>query len=79
MITERIDAITKITERYLGTVLPAPRSVKIEITATCNYHCSFCTKSLNNTGDGHMDRADRPRPNEHPCRTQAPRDASALW
>ena len=56
MITERIDAITKISERYLGTILPAPRSVKIEITATCNYHCSFCTKSLN-PSDGHMDRA----------------------
>lgn len=55
MITERIDAITKISERYLGTIIPAPRSVKIEITATCNYACSFCTKALNNTA-GHMDR-----------------------
>lgn len=57
MITERIDAITRISPEYRGSFLPAPRSVKIEITATCNYKCSFCTKSINNTGDGHMDRA----------------------
>jgi hypothetical protein len=55
MITERIDAITKISEKYLGTIIPAPKSVKIEITATCNYNCSFCTKSLNKSS-GHMDR-----------------------
>lgn len=36
MITERIDAITKISAAYLGTELPAPRSVKIELTATCD-------------------------------------------
>lgn len=56
MIKDRIDAITKISAKYLGTVLPAPRSVKIEITATCNYHCSFCVKSLQKA-DGNMDRA----------------------
>jgi organic radical activating enzyme len=57
MITSRIDAITRIAPEYRGTVLPAPRSVKIEITATCNYACSFCTKSINAYEDGHMDRA----------------------
>jgi hypothetical protein len=36
LITDRIDAITKITEKYLGTILPAPKSVKIELTANCN-------------------------------------------
>lgn len=56
MITERIDAITKISAKYLGTIIPAPKSVKIEITATCNYNCSFCTKSLNKS-HGPMDRA----------------------
>lgn len=30
--------------------------MKIEITATCNYKCTFCTKSLN-PDDGDMDRA----------------------
>jgi MoaA/NifB/PqqE/SkfB family radical SAM enzyme len=55
-ITKRIDNITRISKEYLGTVLPAPKSVKIEITANCNYSCSFCTKSLHPDA-GHMDRA----------------------
>ena len=28
-ITSRIDAVTKIGEKYLGTILPAPRSRKV--------------------------------------------------
>lgn len=54
-ITQRIDAITRIGERYLGTILPAPRSVKIELTANCNYRCKFCVKSLR-PDNGEMDR-----------------------
>jgi len=46
MITERIDAITAIRPAYRGTVLPAPRSVKIELTGRCNYACSFCARSM---------------------------------
>lgn len=45
MITERIDKITLIPETHLKTVLPAPRSVKIELTGRCNYRCSFCALS----------------------------------
>jgi biotin synthase-like enzyme len=56
MITERIDAITRIAPQYRGEFLPAPRSVKIEITADCNYKCSFCVKSLRDD-NGQMDRA----------------------
>ncbi len=56
LITQRIDAITSISERYRGTTLPAPRSVKIEITANCNYRCSFCVKSLRDD-NGTMDRS----------------------
>ena len=41
-ITERIDAVTCIPERYRGPVVPAPKSVKIELTGRCNYNCSFC-------------------------------------
>jgi hypothetical protein len=55
LITDRIDAITKITEKYLGTVLPAPKSVKIELTANCNYKCGFCVKSIR-PDNGEMDR-----------------------
>ena len=56
MISERIDAITAIPREYMGTVVPPPRSVKIEITADCNYHCAFCVKSLR-PNNGQMDRA----------------------
>lgn len=56
MITERIDAITKVTAKYLGTIIPAPKSVKIELTAHCNYKCGFCVKSIR-PDDGEMDRA----------------------
>ena len=55
-ITSRIDAITAIAPEYRGTVIPAPRSVKIELTANCNYKCTFCVKSLR-PDTGQMDRA----------------------
>lgn len=42
MITERIDAVTKIPPKYMQAVLPAPKSVKIEISPRCNYRCGFC-------------------------------------
>jgi MoaA/NifB/PqqE/SkfB family radical SAM enzyme len=41
-ITERIDQVTKIPLQYLMAELPAPRSVKIEISPRCNYRCGFC-------------------------------------
>ena len=46
MITDRIDAVTRIPASHLRTDPPAPRSVKIELTASCNYRCSFCVKSI---------------------------------
>ncbi len=42
MITDRIDAVTKIPPEYRKAVLPAPISVKIEISPRCNYRCGFC-------------------------------------
>src|SRR5262245_57601240 len=41
-ITDRIDATTRIPPRFLRADPPAPRSVKIEISPRCNYHCGFC-------------------------------------
>ncbi|MBI2296074.1 MAG: radical SAM protein [Betaproteobacteria bacterium] len=41
-ITERIDNITRIPPAYLKAVLPAPKSVKIEVSPRCNYRCGFC-------------------------------------
>jgi len=42
MITDKIDAITKIPETHRAAKIPPPRSVKIELTGRCNYRCSFC-------------------------------------
>jgi hypothetical protein len=55
-ITSRIDAITRIAPEYRGVFIPAPKSVKIELTANCNYKCSFCVKSLR-PDKSEMDRA----------------------
>jgi radical SAM protein with 4Fe4S-binding SPASM domain len=41
-ITTRIDAITRIPPAYQYAILPAPRSVKIEVSPRCNYRCGFC-------------------------------------
>jgi MoaA/NifB/PqqE/SkfB family radical SAM enzyme len=55
-ISARIDNITKITGKYSHEVIPAPHSVKIELTARCNFKCTFCVKSLREES-GDMDRA----------------------
>jgi len=39
-ITYRIDRITRVEE--FKSFLPAPKSVKIELTGVCNYRCGFC-------------------------------------
>ena len=44
-ITERIDRITEIAEPWRGTIIPVPRSVKIELTGRCNFSCAFCARS----------------------------------
>jgi MoaA/NifB/PqqE/SkfB family radical SAM enzyme len=56
-ITNRIDAVTAIPERYLAARLPAPRAVKIELTSQCNYRCGFCAHRLRMKDRGEMDRA----------------------
>ena len=56
-ITSRIDAITRIPGRYLAAHLPAPRSVKIELTSQCNYRCGFCAHRLRMKDRGEMERA----------------------
>ncbi|MDD5651689.1 MAG: radical SAM/SPASM domain-containing protein [Candidatus Nanoarchaeia archaeon] len=42
-ITERIDKVTNVGSDRLKEVLPAPKSVKIELTSRCNYRCAFCS------------------------------------
>ncbi len=58
MITSRIDAVTHIPETHRKTVLPPPRSVKVELTAQCNYACSFCASSLRLREKGTMRQKD---------------------
>ena len=41
-ITARIDAVTLVDDTYRAAELPAPRSVKIEVSPRCNYRCGFC-------------------------------------
>ena len=52
-ITKRIDAITCIPEKYRTESPPCPRSVKIELTARCNFNCAFCA-----TGERLRDKRD---------------------
>lgn len=42
MITDRIDLVTRIPPERRKAVLPAPKSVKIEISPRCNFRCGFC-------------------------------------
>lgn len=55
MISERIDEITRIAPTYRNTVLPAPKSVKIELTGKCNFACTFCARSDVLREQKHMD------------------------
>lgn len=55
-ITERIDATTEIPPEYRHTIIPAPKSCKIEITSSCNYRCSFCANAdMEQKGQMHKD------------------------
>lgn len=55
-ITQRIDAITGIPASHRMPAPPAPRSVKIELTARCNLACSFCARSMMLRRQTDMDR-----------------------
>lgn len=55
-ITKRIDKITTLTPDRLSEIPTAPRSVKIELTARCNYLCGFCALTVRGTpAKGDMD------------------------
>lgn len=55
-ISERIDAITQMPPRRLHTVVAPPKSVKIELTARCNFACAFCARSMKLRDQKDMDR-----------------------
>lgn len=56
MITDRIDSITRIPPEYRNKILPAPKSVKVELTGRCNYRCGFCAlRTREHQPSGDMD------------------------
>jgi organic radical activating enzyme len=55
MITDRIDAITRIPPEYRSAGPPCPRSVKIELTARCDFKCFFCATANKLRPAGDMD------------------------
>lgn len=56
-ITERIDRITCLSEEYRSSTPPIPRSVKIELTARCDFQCFFCASRLRLRDKGDIDPA----------------------
>ena len=50
-ITQRVDAVTKISDERIkmGGIQYAPKSVKIELTARCNLNCKYCAVSMRKT------------------------------
>jgi MoaA/NifB/PqqE/SkfB family radical SAM enzyme len=46
MITEKIDHITLIPDNYRLAKPPVPKSVKIELTARCDFQCFYCASSF---------------------------------
>lgn len=55
-ITTRIDAITRIPPEYRRPAPPIPRSVKIELTARCDFNCFFCATAKRLRHKADMDR-----------------------
>lgn len=45
-ITARIDRITRLTNACRSPAPPVPRSVKIELTARCDFQCFFCASHM---------------------------------
>ena len=54
-ITERVDAITGIDGHRRGAAPPCPKNCKIELTARCNFKCSFCATADKLRVKGDMD------------------------
>lgn len=54
-ISNKIDHTVKIPPEYFSETPPPPVAVKIDLTRTCNYKCSFCFHSQLDKKKGKMD------------------------
>jgi hypothetical protein len=54
-ITERIDRITLLTGPFRSETPPVPHSVKIELTARCDFQCFFCASHMRLRAKSDMD------------------------
>jgi len=57
-ITANIDRITRVPDAYRMPVVPAPKSVKIELSPRCNLRCAFCSLRTRETQPGVEDDMD---------------------
>jgi hypothetical protein len=55
-ITERIDRITLLDGERRSSTPPIPRSVKIELTARCDFQCFFCASAMRLRDKADIDR-----------------------
>ena len=55
MITDRVDNITRIPDDYRSALPPAPKSVKIEMTANCDFKCFYCATGSRLRDKGEID------------------------
>jgi hypothetical protein len=56
-ITARIDRITLLTDAYRMPAPPVPKSVKIELTARCDFQCFFCASAMRLRDKADIDQA----------------------
>jgi hypothetical protein len=54
-ITQRIDRITRLDPGQRSVAPPMPRSVKIELTARCDFQCFFCASAMRLRDKADMD------------------------
>jgi len=55
-ITQRIDRITRLDAEHRSVAPPIPRSVKIELTARCDFQCFFCASAMRLRDKADIDR-----------------------